>query len=332
MILAVDGNEEALAAIESELRRRYGGDYAIVCVSGPTEASAVLAERSAEGIRSRSCSATPPARSCSSARATSTRGRSAVSLIPWGGWGDDGTAAAIREAMLLGRIDYYVLEPSTTPDEYFHRTVTELLVEWQRSDPRFPARSPSSRTREAARTHEIRNLLARNRRAARLPLLLFGRGRALLRNAKRPVGAPVVILADVTVLDDPSSTQLARGYRVPTELERHDFDVVIVGAGPAGLAAAVYASSEGLAALVVERAAIGGQASSSSRIRNYLGFPRGLSGSELCPARLPASLGLRHELPADEGGRGHPAGKTRTSSRSPTARRSAQAASSLRWA
>jgi thioredoxin reductase (NADPH) len=93
---------------------------------------------------------------------------------------------------------------------------------------------------------------------------------------------PVVVVLDGTVLDDPSNTELARhGYRVPTELERFDFDVVVVGAGPAGLAAAVYATSEGLETLVVEPASIGGQAGWSSRIRNYLGFPRGLSGAEL---------------------------------------------------
>jgi thioredoxin reductase (NADPH) len=81
---------------------------------------------------------------------------------------------------------------------------------------------------------------------------------------------------------DPTNAELARGYGAMTELEgRREFDVVIVGAGPAGLAAAVYASSEGLRALVVERESIGGQAGSSSRIRNYLGFARGVSGAEL---------------------------------------------------
>jgi thioredoxin reductase (NADPH) len=81
---------------------------------------------------------------------------------------------------------------------------------------------------------------------------------------------------------DPSNTELARGYGAMTELEgRREFDVVIVGAGPAGLGAAVYASSEGLRALVVERESIGGQAGSSARIRNYLGFARGVSGAEL---------------------------------------------------
>ncbi len=94
---------------------------------------------------------------------------------------------------------------------------------------------------------------------------------------------PAVVLPDDTVLDDPTDEELAEhGYKVRTEIvDPGDLDVVIVGAGPAGLAAAVYASSEGLRALVVDHASIGGQARSSARIRNYLGFQRGLTGREL---------------------------------------------------
>ena len=88
--------------------------------------------------------------------------------------------------------------------------------------------------------------------------------------------APVVITLDGRVLVDPSNAELARSYGVSTDLDgSNDFDVVIVGAGPAGLAAAVYATSEGHRALVIERESIGGQAGTSSRIRNYLGFPAG---------------------------------------------------------
>jgi thioredoxin reductase (NADPH) len=92
-----------------------------------------------------------------------------------------------------------------------------------------------------------------------------------------------VLLPDDTVLDNPSDEVLAReGYRVPTQLEEEgSFDVAVIGAGPAGLAAAVYASSEGLRAVVVERQSIGGQCTSSARIRNYLGFSRGITGAEL---------------------------------------------------
>ena len=282
VIVAVDADTDALEQIAAELRGRYDRDYRIVCGTTPSEGveavqaiwaageqvALVLADRACTELLARTRELYPRAK----------RGL----LIPWGGWGDDETALAIREAMLYGRIDYYVLQPSTAPDEYFHRTISELLLEWQRSDPEAPREVTVVADPAAARTHEIRNLLARNGVPHAFHSCQSDDGRALLRNAKRVAAdAPVVILANGSVLDDPSNTQLAQGYRVPTELERHEFEVVVIGAGPAGLAAAVYASSEGLDVLVVERAAIGGQASSSSRIRNYLGFPRGLSGSEL---------------------------------------------------
>jgi thioredoxin reductase (NADPH) len=282
VILAVDGDADALARVTAELDRRYAADYRIARAADPSTAAPTLDSLKADGdevalvLADRAC-----AELFGLARTLYPRAKRGL-LIPWGGWGDDETAAAIRESMLLGRIDYYVLVPSAPADEYFHRTVTELLLEWQRSDPAVPREVTLVSDPEAARTHEIRNLLSRNG----VPHAYFSchsdEGRVLLRSANRtPADGPVVLLADGRVLDDPTGTELAQGYRVPTELERRDFDLVVVGAGPAGLAAAVYASSEGLSALVVERAAIGGQASSSARIRNYLGFPRGLSGAEL---------------------------------------------------
>jgi thioredoxin reductase (NADPH) len=278
VIVAVDADTDALEQIAAELQGRYDRDYRIVCGTTPSEGveavQAIGAGSRSLVLADRACLSFPRA------RASCTRAKQL--LTPWGGWGDDETALAIREAMLYGRIDYYVLQPSTAPDEYFHRTISELLLEWQRSDPEAPREVTVVADPAAARTHEIRNLLARNGVPHAFHSCQSDDGRALLRNAKRVAAdAPVVILANGSVLDDPSNTQLAQGYRVPTELERHEFEVVVIGAGPAGLAAAVYASSEGLDVLVVERAAIGGQASSSSRIRNYLGFPRGLSGSEL---------------------------------------------------
>jgi thioredoxin reductase (NADPH) len=282
IILAVDGDPDALRRVARELRRRYGRDYRIVCIGAPQEGLAalqamrdagdrvalVLADRASIDLLERTGEAYPRAK----------RGL----LIPWGGWGDETTAAAIRDAMLHGRIDYYVLEPSPPPDEYFHRTISELLLEWQRSDPEGPQEVTVVADPTAPRTHEVRTLLSRNGVPHAFHSARSEEGASFLQKVERTVdGTPVVILGDGRVLDDPSNTQLAQGYRVPTELERHEFDLVVVGAGPSGLAAAVHASSEGLDTLVVEGASIGGQASSSSRIRNYLGFPRGLSGAEL---------------------------------------------------
>ena len=204
-------------------------------------------------------------------------------LIPWGGWADEETAEVIRRAMTLGHIDYYVLKPWTTPDELFHRLVSEFLQEWRRAT---EGRLELTVVAEpwSSRGYEIRNLLARTG----VPHAFYANDSQEARDLLRTCGfevsnRPAVVLPDDTVLDDPSDEELAKhGYKVRTEIhDPGELDVVIVGAGPAGLAAAVYASSEGLRALVVDHASIGGQARSSARIRNYLGFQRGLTGREL---------------------------------------------------
>ena len=282
VILAVDGDPRALEKTASELRRRYDRDYRVICETTPAggveraeglheegdELALVLADRACTDLLERVRELYPRAK----------RGL----LIAWGEWADPETTAVIREAMSLGRIDYYVLKPWTSPDEYLHRTISELLHEWRRADPSVQREVTVISDPAVPRTHEIRHLLARSG----MPHAFFRTSspeglRLLEEKGRAGTRAPVVILLDGTVLDDPTNTELASGYGVPTVLQRDSFDVVIVGAGPAGLAAAVYASSEGLEALVVEPESIGGQAGSSARIRNYLGFPRGLSGGEL---------------------------------------------------
>ena len=153
--------------------------------------------------------------------------------------------------------------------------------------------------------HELRSLLARNGMAHEFHATDSERGKELLeRPGTRGERAPVVILMDGKSLVDPTNSELAAAYGVNTELADPDelFDVIVVGAGPGGLAAAVYASSEGLKVLTIERESIGGQAGASSLIRNYLGFARGVERRGAGPAGLPAGLGLRLPLPAHVGG------------------------------
>ena len=205
-------------------------------------------------------------------------------LVDWGAWADPPTAEAIVSAMALGQIDYYVLKPWRMPDELFHRTLGEFLHEWSRAGGRRPARADGRRRSSGRRA---RTSCARSSpgTACRTPSSPPTRRRAAQRS-RRPGSTgetrPVVILFDGSALVDPTNVEVAEGWGVRTTLDdEREFDVIVVGAGPAGLAAAVYASSEGLRALVVEREAIGGQAGSSSLIRNYLGFSRGVSGAEL---------------------------------------------------
>ena len=267
--------EEALVALESV--HAAGGDVALV-----------LAALACTELLGRLAQLYPRAR----------RGL----LIPWGGWGDDATAAAIREAMAYGLIDYYVLHPGSAPDEYFHRTISELLTDWQRSDPEVSREVTIVADPRLARSREVRNLLSRSGVPHAFHSTASEEGGRLLEGAgvEEPNG-PVVILADGTVLHDPSATDLARGYRVPAELEKDEYELVIVGAGRAGLAAAVYASSEDLT-----------RSSSSGRDRRAgrlelpdPELPRVFSRPERCrarAARVSAGLGLRNALPVDEGG------------------------------
>jgi thioredoxin reductase (NADPH) len=283
VIVLVDADADALEQTGDELRRRYDRDYRVVSLGSPADGIATLEALRHEGddvalvLADQACTDLLERVQLLYPRAK--RGL----LIAWGEWADDETARVVRESMALGRIDYYVLKPWTTPDEYLHRLITELLLEWRRSDPSARREVTVVSDLAAPRTHEIRNLLARSGVPHVVLAAESPEGETLLEEiGRKKATRPVAVVLDGTVLDDPSNTELARyGYRVPTELERFDFDVVVVGAGPAGLAAAVYATSEGLDTLVVEPASIGGQAGWSARIRNYLGFPRGLSGAEL---------------------------------------------------
>ena len=288
VIFAVDDDLSSIGHISAELERRYDRDYRIFFSTSAREAveqlermqqagdrvALVLADQWMPELTGPELLALVPDLHPQAKRAL---------LVGWGDWGDEPTADAIRAAMALGRIDYYALKPWKSPDEYFHRTVSEFLHEWSRADASVPQEVNVVADPWSPRAHEIRNLLTRNG----VPHVFHPNnspdGEAVLRQAGQAgTTKPVVVMLDGRTFVDPSNAELARGYGAMTELEgRREFDVVIVGAGPAGLAAAVYASSEGLRALVVECESIGGQAGSSSRIRNYLGFARGVSGAEL---------------------------------------------------
>jgi thioredoxin reductase (NADPH) len=287
-IFAVDESPESLHRLAAELAR-YERDYEVIC--GPSLAAAL---DQLEALRDRNA----PVAVVLAARGTKElKGEEFLAqvhelhphakralVIPWGGWADEETADAIRTAMALGTIDYYTLEPWSTPDELFHRLMSEFLHEWRRQN--LPGRRELTVVADpwSPRGYELRNLLARNGVPHAFHACSTPEGEELLRSCgQEGTTVPVVLLPDGSTLVDPEAEDIAKhGTRMRTELDHEEtFDVVIVGAGPAGLAAAVYASSEGLRALVVERESIGGQAGTSTRIRNYLGFSRGLSGAEL---------------------------------------------------
>ena len=287
-ILVVEDESEVRARIRGELERRYGADYRVRCVGSATDALAriegwrdagdpvalVLADQWMPDMLGEDFLA------C--ARALYPDAKRAL-LVKFGAWGHRDTADAMLRAMARGNIDYYVLKPWRRADEYFHRTITEFLQEWERASSGAPQEVAVVCEWRSPRAHQLRQLLTRNG----VPHVAHDtdspEGRRILAAADQErTRKPVVVLEGGGVLVDPTNAELATAYGVSTSLDdRSDFDVVVVGAGPAGLAAAVYASSEGLDTLVVERESIGGQAGSSSKIRNYLGFARGVSGAEL---------------------------------------------------
>ncbi|MFB2598208.1 FAD-dependent oxidoreductase [Herbiconiux sp. P17] len=203
-------------------------------------------------------------------------------LIDWGSWARPETARTVSDLMARTLVDYYLVVPAREPDESFHRAVTDLLHDWERASGRARSGFTVIGDPAVARTHALRILLARGGvgadavapSSAQAQSLLAGTGTAY-------TGVPLVRVPDGRILRDPDDTALAAAYGLTTTLPGDPVDLVIVGAGPAGLAAAVYAASEGLRTLVLEAESIGGQAGSSSLIRNYLGFPRGTSGADL---------------------------------------------------
>ena len=187
--------------------------------------------------------------------------------------------AAINEVAL----DYYLLKPWDPPEEQLFPVVEDLLTTWEAGAALEAGGVRIVGHRFSKDSHDLRDFLARNRVPARwLDVERDGEARELLAVAGVAADRlPVALLEDGEVLERPSVLELAERLGVTGTPASDHYDLVIVGGGPAGLAAAVYGASEGLRTVMVEREAPGGQAGQSSRIENYLGFPAGLSGSDL---------------------------------------------------
>jgi thioredoxin reductase (NADPH) len=290
VLLAVDDDLIALATIEHELRQRYGFYYHVACEDSPEagmrtlqdlraaekEVVVVLADQWMPGMTGVEF-------------LTHTRqlypGAKRALLFERG---NRTTREPIVQAMALGQIDSYVPKPERPPDEEFHKSLAQFLEEWTKD-----YRPASVAVRivgepRSARFHELRDVLSRSG----IPNICFSadskEGRELLAGVdKTSAQLPVVIVFDRLALVNPDNAEIADAFEMispfgmNTRPDVRDFDLVIIGAGPAGLAAAVYGASEGLSTVVVERETFGGQAGTSSLIRNYLGFSQGISGSEL---------------------------------------------------
>jgi thioredoxin reductase (NADPH) len=183
--------------------------------------------------------------------------------------------------MSLGSVDYFVLKPRVEPDEEFHQAIGAFLADWARLQGIGFKSVRCIGDPSAPRSHELRDILTRNGLLHDFVDAGTPEGRAELRGlGMSNDDLPVVRVLDGPPLANPSNAAIADAFDVDTALDQR-FDVTIIGGGPSGLAAAVNAASEGLRTLIVEREAMGGQAATSSWIRNFLGFPSGISGSQL---------------------------------------------------
>jgi thioredoxin reductase (NADPH) len=286
VLLAVDDDPDALGEVESELRERYARDYTVVCEGSPEAALGTLEKLAAEGAE---VALVLAAQWLSGMTGTELLGRvhhlhphaKRGLLIEWAAWGDRPTGEAIFDAVAHGRIDYYVLRPSGSPDEVFHHAVSGFLLEWSRSQRTAPHTIHVVGESWSGRAYELRDILERCAMPHAFCLADSAKGQELLARVEGEPALPLMILPNGTVLADPSDAQVGSAGGAAVDPLESEFDVVIVGSGPAGLSAAVYGASEGFSTLVVDEGGLGGQATSSSLIRNYLGFPRGVSGGRL---------------------------------------------------
>ena len=283
VLLSVDDDPAVSRVVARDLRRRFGEEYRVVRAESGADALEALRELTVRGEVT--------ALLLADHRMPGMTGveflEHAMDLVPDAkrvlltAYAD--TEAAIR-AINDVDLDRYLLKPWDPPEENLYPVLDELLTEWQaRARPVFEGVTLVGH-QWSAPTQVAKEFLARNQVPYRHLDVRGDAAQRLLAAARMdgdPDALPAAFLPDGTVLRQPTVRELAERVGLATTAGSPFYDVVVVGAGPAGLGSAVYAGSEGLRTLLVEKAATGGQAGQSSRIENYLGFPRGLSGAEL---------------------------------------------------
>jgi thioredoxin reductase (NADPH) len=286
VLLVVDEDPDVLKEVETRLVQRYGRDYRVESLPDPDEALRTLTELRDAGadvalvLAGQSLSGAGGGELFDLVRQLHPHAKRAL-LVAENAWTDDPTAEAIRAAIALGRIDYYVLRPAAPPDEVFHEAVSDFLLEWARERRLVPQTIHIVGESWSGRAYELREVFRQCATPHKFCLADSDEGRELVAKAGPDVRLPLMVLPDGRALSDPSNAEIAEAAGARAGLDEQTFDVVIVGSGPAGLSAAVYGASEGLRILVVDAGGIGGQAGASSHIRNYLGFAKGVSGSRL---------------------------------------------------
>ncbi|MBW4573010.1 MAG: FAD-dependent oxidoreductase [Tolypothrix carrinoi HA7290-LM1] len=282
-LLTVDDDPEVLRSVERDLRTEYGKRFRVLRADSGATALEVLQKLKLRNL--------PVALLLVDQRMPQMSGmeflEEAMELFPEAkralltAYAD--TDAAIR-AINTVKIDYYLLKPWDPPEERLYPVLNDLLDDWLSSfRPPFAGIRVIGH-RWSPQSHQVKDFLGRNQVPYQwLDIEMDEEAHRLVTYAEsdNTQHLPLVLFPDGSPLIQPTNVQIAEKIGLRTQAERPFYDLVIVGAGPAGLAAAVYGASEGLSTVMIEREAPGGQAGSSSRIENYLGFPVGLSGGDL---------------------------------------------------
>jgi thioredoxin reductase (NADPH) len=281
VLLTVDDDPGVSRAIERDLRRRFGSDFRVLRAESGEQGLDLLNKLKLRDDRVALLLADQRMPRMTGVefleRAIDVYPEAKRALL---------TAYADTEAAIKAindvDLDHYLRKPWDPPEEILYPVVADMLAAWEADAPPETEDVRLIGHRILAGSHALRDLLARNDISYRWLDADDAEGNRLLSAAgvERPA-LPVAILKDGTVLEDPAPLALAEALGLQTQAERSLYDLVVVGGGPAGLAASVYGASEGLRTLMVEREAPGGQAGQSSLIENYLGFPNGLSGRDL---------------------------------------------------
>ena len=281
-ILTVDDDPQVSAAISRDLAGQYGADYRIVRASSGPEALGVLTKLNLrdEPVALIAADQRMPEMTGIEMLKHAQAYAPTAKLLLLTAYAD--TDVAINAINDIG-LDYYLLKPWDPPEERLYPIIDDLLDDWHKANPDHTSDVRVIGHRWSDRSHEIKMFLARNH----VPYRWYdverdpeGERLCLVAHAAT-ADLPLVLVPDGDTLRAPSTLDLAAALGLHTSAQQPLYDLCIVGGGPAGLAAAVYAASEGLSTVIVEREAPGGQAGMSAAIENYLGFPKGLSGSDL---------------------------------------------------
>ncbi|RZT07475.1 thioredoxin reductase (NADPH) [Kribbella sp. VKM Ac-2569] len=281
-ILTVDDDPMVSAAISRDLRRRYGDNYLVVRATSGDQALAALTKLALRNqpIALIATDQRMPGMTGIELLERAREHAPSAKYLLLTAYAD--TDVAIRAINEIG-LDYYLLKPWDPPEDQLFPVVDDLLGDWQQANPEHTSDVRVVGNRWSDRAHDIKTFLARNH----VPYRWYDverdtEGRRLKDLADAADHElPLVLIPEGDTLRSPTARDLASALGLRTRAEQPLYDVCIVGGGPAGLAAGVYAASEGLSTVIVEREAPGGQAGLSAAIENYLGFPRGLTGSDL---------------------------------------------------